>query len=756
MKIVICQLVATDWVWQPMVSLLHIYAGAGVLIVLALFAYARTIWERPFVSSLLLPMRIAFIAALAILLMGPSMLPPQSEKTIRPKLRILLDTSESMLTEDCEGVSRFQFAQEHVVSTSNLRPLYRDFDVEISGFDEKIRPLGMSRMNQDADEVAVGRNTYLSECVSSAVTSIPQEDIGSLVLLVSDGRDSRDAPIQSAAMLAKSRNVPIYTVALGGQSVQSDVAVLAVPMQDYLLPGEPGAIMVKIYQAGLSGRTSKLRIQNGNKEQEIPIAFNQQRKVELQLPIKQDEPGRYEYKISVAQVDDEVEVNNNEQTVFYDVQKRRVRVLILEGQPFWDSKFLAQSLRKDERIELTQITQLATKKRETIVTRVKEATPGVPNTPEEWAAYDIIILGQAIENVLDEKTAKQLVDFVSDHGGNVIFARGMAYDRATNDGQQVKNILSKIEPVIWDAGELENVTMTLTPSGRTSQWFSTAKMGMDVDQALARLPGFQVTPLIKKEKAATIVLARASAGGSAKLDASGQPAIVRMRYGRGSVVGVLGDGLWQWSLLPPEKHDLVSFYDTFWSNLVRWMAMGSDFQPGQQVAMNLSRTSVRLGDPLIVDVVYKHTPAAGAHPELKLTDPESETRVVALFRVAGREPRFRTELKPDIVGVHRLVVDAPGMQPAQLDSNFNVYDINIERLSTAANPMALQILAEHSGGKFLEADQLSELSEHLLRHRAAVMIPPKLEFIWDQWVIMTLLLLWCGSEWLFRRSAGLL
>ena len=90
-----------------------------------------------------------------------------------------------------------------------------------------------------------------------------------------------------------------------------------------------------------------------------------------------------------------------------------------------------------------------------------------------------------------------------------------------------------------------------------------------------------------------MVLARAASGGAA--GETGPPAIVTMNLGRGTVAAILGEGLWQWSLLSKDKHDLAGFYDTFWSNLVRWLAMGGDFQPGQQVALNLSRTSARLG-----------------------------------------------------------------------------------------------------------------------------------------------------------------
>ena len=74
------------WVWQPVGSPLHIIGGAAVLSGLAVFAYARTFRGRVASSSCLLVMRLAFIAAMAVLLMGPSRMPPETSATNRPRL----------------------------------------------------------------------------------------------------------------------------------------------------------------------------------------------------------------------------------------------------------------------------------------------------------------------------------------------------------------------------------------------------------------------------------------------------------------------------------------------------------------------------------------------------------------------------------------------------------------------------------------------------------------------------------------------
>jgi hypothetical protein len=744
------------FVWQPIISPMQIFAAAAVLGALAVFAYARTYRGQAAATSGLLVMRLALVASIAVLLMGPSTVSAAKVRPIRPKLRILLDTSASMLTRDCGGLSRFEYVQEHVLNDNRIRALARDFDLELTGFDETLRPLPLIALHQDAKGIATGRSTHLSESVTSLLSRVAPSEEGAVVVLISDGRDTEAEPVSHAATLARNRKIPVHAIGLGGNGLQADLSVMAVPKQDYLLPGEPGGILVKVFQSGMDDARTTLTIEHGKEREQFPVEFKHKQVVEIEVPVKQDEPGQYEYAVSVEPVRGETETRNNRQVVFCDVQKKRIRVLILEGQPFWDSKFLAQSLRKDEHIEVTQITQLTASKRETIVAPKAGGQPVLPGSAQEWAHYDVVILGQAIEKLLQPESVGLLDDFVSNHGGHLIFARGLAYDPNSPAGRLVARQLAQLEPVVWGIGQRESLSLSLTPSGRASQWFAVAKIGTNPDQALALLPGFEKTTVIEREKPATIVLAQASTNAAANAAAPGQPAIVRMTYGRGTVVGVLGDGLWRWSLLPPDKQNLVGFYDSFWSNLVRWLAMGGEFSPDQQVALHLSRASLRLGDPLVVDVVYKHAPPSGSHPKLELADAGHGAHEVAMEAIPSREPRFRATLKPEALGVHQVVLKSPGMQPARQEKKFNVYDADVERVMTAADPMSLRMLAEHSGGRFYEADQAADLADQLRQYRISQQVPPRLDYIWDQGVILAALLVWGGAEWLLRRMAGLL
>jgi len=741
----------TVWEWQPAGSPLHILAGALVLVLLAIWAYWPTLRRRPWAGALLLSMRLVSIAVLAVLLLGPSREVARSQAVRRPKLSILIDTSASMQVADVNGQPRIDFARQHWITPERWRALSAEFDVDLQRFDAQLQGLSLAGLEQPAKTLAIGTETRLAESVQSALTRIPSGDEGGSLLVISDGHDSEQASIQPAAALARTKQITVHTVPLGGRTVEPDLALLAVPMQEYLLPNEPGAILVKVYQTGLADASTTLKWKQGDEVKSMPIEFRQRPMVEVQIPIQQAEPGQYEYQLEIAAVPGETEFANNSQRLFCDVQRRRMRVLLLEGQPFWDTKFLAQALRKDERIDLTQITQVSSRKRETLVTRSDRQAPVLPMNADGWSQYDVVIMGRGLERLLTGDSPKQLAEYV-EQGGHLVLARGAAWDRTTPEGQRLAADLSVIEPVEWGTGVWRNVTLTLTPAGRTYQWFSTTKMGLDVDKAFTRLPGFEVMPVVEREKPAAIVLAR----GSTSPNDAGRPALVTMTYGRGSVVGVLGEGVWRWSLLSADKQDLAGFYDTFWSNLVRWLTLGGDFQPGQQVSLQLSRATARLGDPLIIDVLYKLVPPAGAAPKLELIDPQGGRRQVALSPVTGRDPRFRASLEPEAVGVHEVVLSAPGMTPAQQQRKFNVYQVENETFDTSANPLVLRMLSEHTGGECFEPDQADAWMAALKRQFQAQQMPPRREYIWDHWGVMAGLLTWMGLEWLLRRRVGLL
>lgn len=714
----------------------------------------------------MLVMRVLVLLVLTVLFFGPSTLPPTSARPRRPRLTVMLDTSASMQTEDEGGRSRHDFAVRTWLDASRLNLLRERCEVDLLAFDETVRSLGPTALARRAKDVATGNVSNIVQSLRDALGSLEGGDTGTSVLLLTDGHDTADEPFQSAAMLALGKSIPVHTVALGGSSFVRDVAVIALPMQDYLLAGEEGVIVVKVVQTGCGSLSARVQLSSGgsgDSEGSVEtrtIPFEGRSSVQIEFPVKEERRGIYEYTVRVEPVAGELETRNNEQSTFLEVTEENLRVLIVEGQPFWDTKFIAQSLRKDERIELAQLTQVTTAKQQRIVTRAEEPHLAVPWSLEDLTRYDVIILGTGIEKVLRPHVIRQLPEFVGSHGGRLVFARGRAYDPRTQAGREAAQALSVLEPVVWGQGVLRDQRIALEPAGRTHPVFAlTDGPGgpTGIAEAVGQLPAWTVLPKVSREKVLTKVLARVDPGRVGHLTRTrGQPAIAVMEYERGLVVSVLGEGLWRWRLLPRDKKHLAGTFDRFWSNLVRWLAMGSDYRPGEELSLHLSRKSVQVGDRVRLDAVCRFAPGTEFDATLTIIDPEGRQHSLAPHEGAGSTVLRQAEFTPDIPGIHTVRLEAPSVTPEPVYAKFNAYDLDTERIHCSARPQPLRFLSDASGGRFLRKESPDALLEVLRQQEAAMRVPPRLRYIWDDGWILVLLLVWSGLEWLIRKKGGLL
>ena len=741
----------SEILWRPVLPV----AVVGMLVLVATIACLFAYWRLPRMAWwwrwLLGGLRLAAVTLLALIMLGPSQTLESQQSGAKEHLYIMADVSESMLTKAQNGQSRLEQMQQRWLSGDALQRMQESFTVEPFQFAERTLPITSLSNPLDA---ATGEQTYLVQSTARLISRL-EKDSDDTLLLLSDGIDSEDASIGRVTVAAKAKRLEIHTVAFGGKSSDADAALMATTMQDYLYPNESGSIVARVYQVGCRNEKTTLTIKQGENKQTWPIDFSKRDYAEIKIPVRHEEAGQYEYQCSLAPLPGEKETGNNLQTVFLTVQPSRMKVLLIEGSPNWDSKFIAQSLRKDGRIALTQLSQITPDKKVTIITRGDDAksTFRVPETAKQWSAFDVVLFGRHVENVLSEKSAEALVKQYNQTGISVVFARGRAVDPKSPNARAISEILSKIEPVTWGAGTIVPGTMSLTPSGKVIQWFSPTRIGLDVDSALTRLSGFKVADVIDEVSPVARVIVESQI--AARADDT-VPSIVIRTNQTGSVVTFAGDGLWKWSLLSPDNQDLAGFYDSFWSNLVRWLIVGSEFRPGEEASMQFSRANIRVGEKLVIDVVLKRPLASGADPVLKMSCPDGSTEQIPLKALLGSSPRFRGTFEPESTGVYEANLGTPGLVPKSLTQKFHAFDATVERLNTAAKPVNLKMIAEQSNGRFYGPNDCDEFLAQLKADKEAAKVPPKSVYIWDRGWLMFLVVIVMGCEWIGRKMGGLI
>ncbi len=728
-------------VWLPFFPLEAIFAAAGVALLLAITAYLRTRHNRNRVAVLLVLVRSLAILLIAICLAGPARLPPAAPSRQNPILEIWLDTSGSMKVEDMDSQSRFAFAQSRWLSPEVLDRLGRETTLRAFAFDEHVRDLPSDAAGRAAS-VADGSTTRIVRSLGRGLAERPV-DYGAAraVLLLSDGIDSHNdhpAPIIAAA---RARRIPIHTVALGGPRLEQDLSLLARPLQNILIAGEPGRIQVQVFQSNAGRRQVTLHIDDGIEPRVETLQFQGEPYLTVDIPVRHDTPGTYPYALRVDPLPREVEVRNNHQTVYLEVSPKRFRVLLVEGEPGWDTKYIAQALRNDPRMELLQVSQLSATRRETIATRIDTAEAAFPDTLAALGAYDAIILGRAPQRVAGAAWLELLRPFVEAQGGGLLWARGPP----EAIGLPAVGELAALSPLL-DPGEiLTDVRLQPTSAGRLLPAFVWGELGAP-EAVIQQLPPMQRGIVGRARAGAEIWAAFPN-------EPTPAPALLTMPLGSGRVMLLAGEGLWAWRLLDPQLADFDGVYDHFWTALVRQLVTSGDLQPGQDLGMQLSEVNVRMGTPIALSV-SRRLGAPGGPLTCTIEHPDGRREPLALTEQNRSGTRLEAEITPTSEGPYLAVLEAPGARPPRIERRFNVFNVDAERLQTSARPEWLRMLARETGGEFLDPHHPERLPPILTRHQAAMATPVEPLLIWDRVGLMLAIAGLLGLEWILRKRKG--
>lgn len=748
---------------------------AAGLLALAVAASVRSrAGEGAFARWGLLAMRALAIVALASVLLGPSEIPPTVDREERPKVTILADVSESMRTVDCDGRARFEAMVRGWLDAGPLTRIAEVADIDLRAVGTATEPVARGSLaGLPADAAAAPESNLLAGIVDALGDAVGEAPgAGRRILILSDGRDTSGASAVPAIELARSRGVPVDTVSFGAAVLRRDLAVQAAPAQEFLYGGEEGSIVVRLQQTGLALGEVEVELAVQGPEgasRTTRVADLRGRTVaELRVPVRHEKPGQYQYALRVAARPEEIDVANNAQTLFLDVTKAKARVLLLEGQPTWDMKFVAQALRKDPRVELTQVSRLSPKRTEVIVSGAPKgegdgkepATRGRTAAdvlaPEALATIDVFVLGRNIDAFTSPEQVAAIRDRVAEHGAGVLLLRGRPYAAAASS---FATALAPIEPVVFAASApIANARIVLAPSAATTAWLAADRLGVDLAAGLDELAPWPTLLPVEGVRPATIVLARAigsgATGSDAGADEANPPAIVTMRAGKGISAAFLGEGLWRWALVDHDHARFEGMYERMVQGLVRWIAAGGDERPGQDVTLRLGAQSAKLGDAVPIEVRLER-PIDPAPREVTLSRPDGGDEVVPLSPSLREPLRLEGSFRVERPGVHVVTLSTPGHEPATQARYLNAFDPSVERINLSADPIAMRTIAERTGGAVFGPDEAGRYPEHVRRRRFATIASQEATWVWNRVPILFMLCTWLGLEWILRRRAGL-
>ncbi|MDB6125955.1 MAG: hypothetical protein JWQ71_4948 [Pedosphaera sp.] len=716
----------------PVVILLGVLMAA-----LTLIAYVKVGSRLGNGKNLVLTVfRLIGIALVLLVLLQPSEL-EQIPPPIHQKVTLVaLDTSRSMKQTDVEKTSRMD-AAKNILMDADLIPrdgLIKDPSLRLFEFSENAVPVSSSLL----DLTPKGESTRLHRSMTTIANSLAAGEGAKALILLTDGHDFELVNPSKTGLMAKSRQIPIYAVALGKQGKVRDASIRITSYQPYCYVKQKARISGMLRFIGCEFEDVQVELLRQNQVvQTQRINAGDAGQAPVQFEVAEKDVGQYEYEMRVVPLEGEVDKENNSAITYLNVIDQQIQVLVLEGSPYWDTTFLQRSLMRNDKIDLDSIIQYAPKKARLIRKKPSDQELKVPETAEQFNHYDVIILGRSVEKLLNREQLDLLQNYVKNQGGTVVFSRGPAFE-----GELAKNDL---EPVIWDEKVKEKVRLQIGREGQGLAPFRILAEQSGADKVPELIAGRGITE--KKPLTATLASAQGSEGGDL------MPGIVQRRFGQGQVLSVGVDGLWRWAF-NAKIEGVNTLFDRFWDQMVLWLMAGRDFLPNQQFSLRTSSANILLGEKAYFRVVMRSPDPKVKEIPIVFYRGEQEVGRTTLNPLPGQDVyRLLAEYLPEKVGKYRAAVRFP--DGTTQESRFIVFQENLEETEVATDVGYLKRLCESSGGRLLAPGELAKLNTELRNEKVDTTPKTRLQTVWDRAWFFYLIGLLFGVDWYLRRRWGL-
>jgi hypothetical protein len=559
--------------WVPLAL-----AAAGLLVAYAVASRRRLSGLRRRVILAL--MGVAVALPLAVLL-NPTWMERVPPPPGKPLLTVLVDASASMDVADAgQGDSRFHEAAR--IAKAAAAGLKERYEVRLRAFAAESVPTTPQALDaRHAD----GAATDLAAAVDQSMDE--ERPQGQSLLLLSDGIQNvgGSGRLRETMARAKALAVPVYTKVLGGPAEVRDLEVELKRPQEIAFIRQRVPVTVILRQRGSLAARARLQLLLDGKEVEKRWAsIVPNGSTEEVFHVVGKTAGLFRYEVRAEPLPGELSAANNTASLLLRVVDEPVRVLLLEGKPYWDTKFLIRSLAMDESVELTAVVQLAPgrllerhiarpKKKPSPAPHAGPPSANAPTAADQWtiekdaeklladpaalASYQIVILGRRAEVFLSDESLAVLRKWLDKEDGSLVCFRGPP-------SSEINQRLDDLLPVRWTPTSESRFRAQWTEAGQDLHWLPAGE-----GDALAAMPSLAATARAEAKPYATTVLAasEAAAGQSAPVIAYRSAGAL----GSGRVVVVEGAGMWRWAFLPPEHQDRDELYGVFWRSLLRWL-----------------------------------------------------------------------------------------------------------------------------------------------------------------------------------------
>jgi hypothetical protein len=764
--------------------------GLALFVALASIAWIAWLYRRessapPAYRALLAGLRIALVL-LAMFMLSEAVL--SVDRTGLPYFVVLTDSSASSGVVDQfadpragataaelakvagrDEASRLAVAQGWLArdDASFLRELQKQHKVRLYNVAGTVQQVAEVDKPEDiapaVDQLrrleASGPQSRLGDGVRQVLTELRGAP-PTAILLLTDGQTTEGESLAKAAEFAKAKGVPIFTVGLGDPSPTRDLELSDLLVDEVVFADDQVRFEARLSGHGFAGQPIDVKLKrrpadapDATRAEEVgrttvaAPADGQAARVEIRHQPK--ETGEFIYTLEIEQRPRELLVDNNRVERPVNVRQEKLRVLMVEGEPRYEFRYLLSFLKRDPTIELKAVLQSADPEFSEQEATALPTFPTNQEGPDGLFSFDVVLFGDVEPGLLAAAQMLALVEFVEKRGGGVLFVAGERFDPLAYRGTPLEALL----PI--KLAEARNPAATApvaafrpvpTAEGRSHPIFRLADdetASARVWQDLPMLDWFLEAP--RKQELAFVLAAHPTLSGSD----GPLPLLLYQYVGAGKVMLQAYDETWKWRFRVGDR-----YFGRYWIQTIRFLAR-SKLLNRQGAELTTDRRRYGRQEPVRFQVRFPNPGLAPGSGELTIqVDRKGQPpRRVPLKRSPSAQNLFEGAVPPLPEGPYEArLLPPPVLEGGMPAASFRVDPPAGEFEQVRMNEPELVRAATLSGGTFqTPARSAADLLKAL---PAPQMVPLETDPpvpLWNSPAVLGLFLVLLAAEWVLRK-----
>lgn len=689
-------------------------------------------------------------------------------------------------------MSRAQLARQVVNHQADewLKPVAGKFDLRFYSLGEGLKRLPTESEKLEIPELTPqSAETRLGDGIAQVLDEAAGRPIAGMVLF-SDGQNTAGrAPIE-AARAAADASTPIFAVPTGSEEPLRDVAVVDLFAPDLVSVGDTVQVSATLEVQGYLEQAVKvLLVESGPQgEGKSPAAVLDSKDVLLrnteqqhvELSFKAEQPGARTLSVRLqpaTELPEDLPDNNSDRVVIH-VSDDKLRVLYIDGLPRWDFRFLKNAMRRDHGLGgwglrggivagtaaggATTASDGAASAAGTVkqktgtdqpdlvleaeVRRLPEIERAVlPATLDDLARYHVVILGDVSPSLVEPSFVELLVQAVRERGVGLIVAAG-PQSMPHRYGDRLLELLPvalKFRTPGIEAQAYKPFRLQISPEGAihaAMRLYDDA--GRNQETWTEMPPYFWCAAAERPSPAATVLAYNPSVEGRyGKL-----PLVAHHFAGQGKVFFLGTDSTWLWRQNAGDR-----FFYKFWGQAIRFVARRDLDELKKKSWVEVRPVRARPGEPAQLELMAfgaDGAPRQATVLSLRVEHGNAPASTVEMTADPAVPGRFSGKFVPPGIGDFRFVYE-PGESLDAVEARMHVSPSTEELRRPNVNAPALAQL-----GKLVKLDQLASISGQLQGEPKLVSLSSEAS-IWDNWLVLGLLIFIYSLDVGMRRLAGL-